>query len=102
VVQIRYVYGINSSGRYCTLLRDKNVLNATETELLESIKKRLEVIIALSLREQASQDKRFSLKEQIELLDGFGLRPKDIADILGKTSGHVSKELVGIRRTKKK
>jgi hypothetical protein len=58
--------------------------------------------IALSLREQASQDKKFSLKEQIELLDSFGLRPKDIADILGKTGGHINKELVGIRRAKKK
>ena len=78
------------------------VLKNMEKELLESIKKRLEVIIALSLREQASQDKRFSLKEQIELLDGFGLRPKDIADILGKTGGHVNKELVSIRRKAKK
>jgi hypothetical protein len=73
-----------------------------EKELLESIKKRLEVMIALSLREQASQDRKFSLKEQIELLDGFGLRPKDIADILGKTGGHVNKELVAIRRSNKK
>ena len=73
-----------------------------EKELLEAIKKRLEVMIALSLRERAAQDKRFSLKDQIQLLDGFGLRPKDIADILGKTGGHVNKELVAIRRAKKK
>jgi len=72
-----------------------------DKDILEEIKKRLEVMIALSLRERAAQDKRFSLKDQIQLLDGFGLRPKDIADILGKTGGHVNKELVAIRKAKK-
>jgi len=43
-----------------------------------------------------------ALKDQIAILDGLGVRPTTIATIVGKTSGHVSKELVGIRRASKK
>jgi hypothetical protein len=42
------------------------------------------------------------LKRQIAMLNGVGLRPSEIAEILGKTSTHVNKELSGLRRGKAK
>lgn len=42
------------------------------------------------------------MKEQIAILDGLGVRPVDIAVIVGKTPSHVNKELVAIRRAAKK
>jgi hypothetical protein len=60
----------------------------------------LGVIIALLLRQ--SEDETPSLKQQIETLDELGLRPSEIASILGRTSTHVNKELSGIRKAKKK
>ena len=46
------------------------------------------------------EDKALSLKQQIEVLYGLGIGPSDIAEILGKTSGHINKELSvsGIRK----
>ncbi len=38
------------------------------------------------------------LKQQVEVLNKLGLKPKEIAEILGKTNTHVSKELTGIRK----
>jgi len=39
-----------------------------------------------------------SLRQQIETLSNLGLRPKEIAEILGKSGTHVSKELSGLRK----
>lgn len=42
------------------------------------------------------------LKQQIETLNGLGLRPIEIAEILGKTSTHINKELSGLRKRARK
>jgi hypothetical protein len=55
----------------------------------------LKVIIAVLIK---GGDQQMSLKQQIETLDNLGLKPKDIAEILGKTNTHVSKELTAIRK----
>lgn len=65
-----------------------------------STNKLLGVIIALFLR--LGQDGPPSLKKQIETLSDLGLRPSEIASILGRTSTHVNKELTGIRKGRKK
>jgi hypothetical protein len=65
-----------------------------------STNKLLRVIIALLLRQ--GQDGPPSVKQQIETLSDLGLRPSEIAAILGRSSTHVNKELTGIRKVKKK
>jgi hypothetical protein len=40
------------------------------------------------------------LKDQVRLLDRAGLKPKDIADILGKTPNAIRVALFSLRRTK--
>jgi hypothetical protein len=65
-----------------------------------STNKLLKVIIALLLRQK--EEESVSLKRQIEILDGLGMRPADIADTLGRTASHVNKELSGLRKNRKK
>jgi hypothetical protein len=60
----------------------------------------LRVIASLLVRND--RDRVRSLKEQIEILSDLGLMPADIALIVGRTGKHVNKELVGIRKDKKK
>lgn len=60
----------------------------------------LGVMIALLLRQ--GQNGPPSLKQQIETLNDLGLRPFEIASILGRSSTHVNKELTGIRKGKEK
>ncbi len=69
---------------------------------IQQLNKNIEVVIALLLRMVSRDTNPLALKDQIAILDGLGLRPTSIADIVGKTSGHVNKELVGIRRAAKK
>jgi hypothetical protein len=66
---------------------------------MDSTNRLLKVIIALMLRPR--EDKALSLKQQIEVLHGLGIGPSDIAEILGKTGGHINKELSGIRKRRK-
>jgi hypothetical protein len=65
---------------------------------LESTNRLIRVIIALMLRPK--DDRPLLLKQQIEILYGLGIGPTEIAGILGKTSGHINKELSvsGIRK----
>lgn len=62
----------------------------------------MEVVIALMLRSISRDIKSLPLKEQIAILDGLGVRPVEIAEIVSKTPKHVGKELVAIRRESKK
>ena len=66
--------------------------------LLESISKRLGVLIALQLKAQ-SQD--FSTTEGVQLLTRFGLEPAEIAEILNTTPNVVNVMKSRIKRKKK-
>jgi hypothetical protein len=68
-------------------------------EALESTNRLLRVIIALLVRRKHEQT--LTLKQQIEMLNDLGIRPAEMAQILGKTSTHISKELSGIRKGRK-
>jgi hypothetical protein len=69
-----------------------------ELEQLVELNKKMGVVIALLLKSISRDTTVLALKDQIAILDGLGVRPIDIAAIVGKTSSHVSKELVAIRR----
>jgi hypothetical protein len=65
---------------------------------IESTNKLLRVMIALLLRRD---EQPLSLKQQVEILSGLGMKPVEIAETLGKTSTHINKELSGIRKGRK-
>jgi len=67
---------------------------------LAELNNRIGVVIALLLRSLPKAGETLSLRDQIQLLTGLGLRPKDIAEILGRTQTYVNKELAGIRKRK--
>ncbi len=75
--------------------------NNEEIEQLIELNKKIEVVIAVLLRLLKKDHIGIALKDQISLLDGLGVRPIEIAEIVGKTQSHVSKELVAIRRSNK-
>lgn len=66
---------------------------------MEEVTKRLDVVIAL-LAAIATRDENTTLREKVLMLDGFGLRPGEIASILGKKASYISKEL-SLARSKK-
>ena len=66
---------------------------------LESTNKLLKVIVALLLR--GRDDEKQTLRQRIEVLDDLGLKPIEIAEILGRTGIHINKELTGIRKGRK-
>lgn len=66
---------------------------------LESTNKLLRVIVALLLRQQNQEIT--TLRQQIEVLSGLGLKPAEIAEILGRSNKYVNKELSGIRKSNK-
>lgn len=63
-----------------------------------NIVERLNVLIKLTAA-GIIQNKNFT--EQVELLTTVGLQPKEIADILNKTSNHVSVTINSIKKKKK-
>ena len=70
-----------------------------EKNTLESTNRLLKVIVALLLRGRDEQ--ALTLRQRIEVLNDLGLKPVEIAEILGRTNTHINKELVGIRKGKK-
>jgi len=62
---------------------------------MESTNRLLKVIIAVLIR---GGEQQTPLKQQIETLNNLGLRPTEIAEILGKTRTHINKELSGLRK----
>ena len=66
----------------------------------ESTNELLRVMVALLVRRK--EEKRLSLRQQIDVLDDLGLRPAKIAQILGRSNVHINKELSGIRKERKK
>jgi len=67
---------------------------------MESTNVLLRVIVALLLRQKSTET--LSLKQQVAILDDLKLPPREIAAILGRSSIYVSKELVGLRKNRKK
>lgn len=72
-----------------------------ENELLESINRNLEVVIALLLRSLPGADAA-NLRDRVLMLEAIGMRPKDIAKVLGKSANQINKELSVGRSTTKK
>lgn len=68
------------------------------SDSMDSTNRLLKVIIAVLIR---GGETPMPLKQQIETLRGLGLRPVEIAEILGKTSTHINKELSGLRKQAK-
>jgi len=66
---------------------------------MEEVTRRLDVVIAL-LATIATKDENTTLREKILMLEGFGLKPSEIASILNKKSSYISKEL-SLARSKK-
>ena len=56
-------------------------------KILESISKKLGVIIALNL---LSMDSKATATDNIKMLDRFGLTPTEIAEILNKSTDYVN------------
>jgi hypothetical protein len=72
-----------------------------ENELLENINRNLEVIIGLLLRSLPDSDAAH-LRGRILMLRDMGMRPKDIARVLGKSTNHINVELSQARNPKMK
>ena len=70
-----------------------------ETHATKDITKRLDALIYIMLNKEIG--KPLQPKEQVGLLDSLGFRPIEIAATLGRTQGHVNKELAHIRKSKK-
>jgi hypothetical protein len=64
---------------------------------LKSTNKLLKVIISLLLRQK--NEHPLSLRQQIQILDDLGLKPMEMAEILGRSNTYVNKELSGIRKS---
>jgi hypothetical protein len=75
------------------------MLKSMDKNTLESTSKLLKVIVALLLRGKDEQTP--NLRQQIEILNGLGLKPIEIAEIIGRTNTYVNKELSGIRKSRK-
>lgn len=72
-----------------------NIDHAAETN------KRLGIVIALLLKALPRAGDNLSLRDQVQLLSDLGMRPKDVAEVLGRTSTYVNKELAGLRKNRK-
>lgn len=66
---------------------------------IESTNQLLRVIIALLLEQSESHS---TLKEKVAFLDRAGMGPTEIGKVLGRTTTHISKELAGLRKRKKR
>lgn len=66
-------------------------------DVQESTNQLLRVIVALLMKDADGLKKQ---RQQIEFLDQAGLKPSEIAKIIGRTNTYVSKELTGIRKSK--
>lgn len=66
---------------------------------LQSTNKLLRVIVALLLRRRDEQT--LTLRQQIEILNDLGIKPVEIAEILGRNNTYINKELSGIRKGRK-
>jgi hypothetical protein len=65
----------------------------------ESTNQLLRVIIALLLEQSESFS---TLKHKVSFLHRTGMGPTEIGKVLGRTTTHISKELAGLRKGKKR
>jgi hypothetical protein len=65
----------------------------------ESTNQLLRVIIALLFEQSESHS---TLKEKVAFLDRAGMGPTGIGKVLGRTTTHISKELAGLRKERKR
>jgi DNA-binding CsgD family transcriptional regulator len=65
----------------------------TDELILDKIGQILRILAVMATKDMKQ-------REQIALLDRAGLRPKDIADLLGTSSNTVRVELVALRKSK--
>lgn len=68
-------------------------------KILESISKKLGVIIALNL---LSMNNKATTTDNIKMLDRFGLTPTEIAEILNTSTNHVSVTKSTLKKNSKK
>jgi hypothetical protein len=73
---------------------------AMDNNSIESTNRLLKVIIGVLLR--GKDEAPLTLRQRIEILSDLGLKPAEIAEILGRTNTYVNKELSGIRKGRKK
>jgi hypothetical protein len=69
----------------------------SDSNTLDEINRRLGVVIALLLRRRTEEDPP-SMRDHVKTLSELGLRPSEIATILGRTQGYVNKELTSLRK----
>ncbi len=72
-----------------------------QEKLIKSINRKLEVIVALLLELRLQEPEVHTLRERIETLNDLGLKPREIADILGRSNIYVNKELSKLRKKNK-
>jgi DNA-directed RNA polymerase specialized sigma24 family protein len=77
-------------------------METMDDTLLANIDRKLEVIVALLVRLMPAGEELSPLRKQISTLSDLGLRPSEIARILGRSQGYVNKELVGLRKRRLK
>lgn len=70
-----------------------------DNNTLESTNKLLRVIVALLLKRKDTDT--LTLRQQIEILNDLGLKPLEIAEILGRSNIYINKELSGLRKSRK-
>lgn len=73
-----------------------NVIMEREGLNIQSVSKRLDVVIAL-LATIATKDENVTLRDKIAMLNGFSLSSSEIASVLNKKTAYVSKELSLLR-----
>jgi hypothetical protein len=71
-----------------------------ESANLERLIKRVDVLISILFDTSNLEHKGIPMNKRIEILNSCGLRPVEIADILGKRQTYVNKELTRIRKSK--
>lgn len=76
--------------------------NSPEIKGNFELNRRLGVVISLLLQMLPREGAGLTLRDQVRILYSLGMRPKEIAEILGRTSSHINKELSGLRKEKNK
>ncbi len=70
-----------------------------DNNTLESTNKLLRVIVALLLKRKDPDT--LTLRQQIEILNDLGLKPLEIAEILGRSNIYINKEIFELRKSRK-